>query len=148
MTAALKNPPYGADTYADASGVRYGTVVTDPGLLVAQAMARRFNTPKGKLRSDPNYGECLVEWLMKNDPNNANTLALQQSLRGEALKDERIEDVDFVATSSFADSSGAKRLDVQVSGTLDDGSSTPFQFALAVTDVTVELIFQASTSNS
>lgn len=57
--------------------------------IVAEAVARRLQTPRGRLIGDPNYGFDLVGYC--NDDLNAGGLAwIQSQVVAECLKDERV----------------------------------------------------------
>lgn len=57
--------------------------------LLAEAVARRWITPRGRLLSDPNYGFDITERV--NDDMSARDLAsMRAGMQAEALKDERI----------------------------------------------------------
>lgn len=66
-------------------------------LAVAQAMARRLQTPRGGLIDDPTYGYDLVGEL--NDDVNATDIARMSGLvNAECLKDERVSQASATVT--------------------------------------------------
>lgn len=70
-------------------------------VALAQAIARRITTPRGKLWYAPDYGYDVRRWLGASDPPVGSIAA---AISSEARKDERVEDcttkVEFDATTS------------------------------------------------
>lgn len=65
---------------------------------IAEAIARRWTTPRGRLGYDPDYGFDVTEYL--NDDVDVRTLALIRSMMiAEAKKDERVLDVSLTITA-------------------------------------------------
>jgi hypothetical protein len=58
-------------------------------LVVAEAILRRWNTGRGQLVDDPNYGESVFD-LISDDLGPSDLAYAQQRLAAEAKKDERI----------------------------------------------------------
>lgn len=79
---------YGSDFSAVDDVDPYLTFLDGAGqpLALTQALARRFDTPRGGLFYDPSYGLALTQFLLDAmDPQVA-----EQAVIGEALKDERV----------------------------------------------------------
>lgn len=97
---------------------------------LAQAVARRLLTPRGRLIYDPNYGYDLEQFL--NDDLGPGDLAkIAANIQNEALKDERV----LTATAAVVVQNKA----LIVTLTIDDGDG-PFTFVLPVSLVTVQLL--------
>lgn len=100
---------------------------------LAQALARRLQTPRGALAAigdDPDYGTDLRDYVGEDTGVGA-TAEIEAAVRAECLKDERVRDVE--ATAAIAD----RALTVGVRTTSPAGS---LRFVLAVSAVTVDLL--------
>lgn len=103
--------------------------------VVAEAIARRWQTPRGGLLDDPNYGYNLLDFI--SDDIDKGTLAQIAQLAGaEAEKDERV--LGCSVTINFV--GGV----MMVFGRVDTAAG-PFQLVVSVSDVTVSLL-QVSTT--
>ena len=98
--------------------------------LVAQAVYRRFITPRGSLKDDPNYGLDL-EQLLNDDTGPDAVGRITAAIQAEAVKDERI----FTASASVSLAAGA----LSVSLTLTDALGH-FLLVLGVSSVGVTLL--------
>lgn len=97
---------------------------------LAQSLARRWVTPRGRLIDDPNYGTDLTSEI--NDDLTAADLArIQAAAAAEGLKDERV--IDLTSDATF--SSGVLTMNFVIT----DGQG-PFSLTLAVSAVTVDLL--------
>lgn len=96
---------------------------------LAEAIARRLETPNGQNLSDRNYGTDM----RLNLSSAARPALIARQAENECLKDERVEDASVTAT--FPEGSEEFLLEV----TLTDADG-PFDFTLNVSDVTVELL--------
>lgn len=97
---------------------------------LAEAVARRLITPRGRLIDDPNYGTDLREYL--NDDMGPRDLAIMFSAASaECLKDERVVGADV--TGTFVN--GVVTLNITI--TDSDG---PFTLVLTVSHVTVQIL--------
>lgn len=126
---------FGQDTSCTTS-LRTGQLVSGP-RLVAEALYRRFTTPRGMLRGgedEANYGLDLVG-IIGSVSTKSDAAALEGRILSEAQKDERIQSVSVTvnATTSGPSTSFA----IAISATTAAG---PFTLQLAVSAVTVELI--------
>jgi phage baseplate assembly protein W len=65
--------------------------------LIRQAIYRRLTTPRGGVIDAPDYGYDLSA-LLSRGMTSADIAAVPGKVRGEILKDERVEAVDVVAT--------------------------------------------------
>lgn len=99
-------------------------------LIIMQALARRFQTPRGKLLSDSDYGLDL-----RGKVNRGTTVsdlrALQTQAIGECMKDDRVERVTLEL--SYA----ADTLSMRALVTPRDPRLEPFPMVLAITDLVV-----------
>ena len=123
-----------ADLGTDLSGISD----LDPAMLevsgrtgLAQAIARRLITPRGRLIDDPNYGFDLTG-RVGNDLGPRDIAILESGIEAECLKDERVITADVTVVL------GAGGI-LTVSIGLQDGAG-PFTLVLAVSDVTVALL--------
>jgi phage baseplate assembly protein W len=106
------------------------TVITGP-RVVAEAVARRLETPRGRLPEDPNYGYDLR--ILLNGSFTAADLARHESaIAAEAEKDPRVERAD--ATLSLG---ADRRLVARVVLHTAEG---PFALVLDVSQVSVALL--------
>lgn len=105
--------------------------------LVAEALYRRYITPRGTLRGgedEANYGLDLTE-LVGSVATVSDAAALEGRIRAEGLKDERVETIDVTVTAA---SSGASvSFNVLIEATTADG---PFTLQIAASAVTVDLL--------
>lgn len=98
--------------------------------LLAEAIARRLQTPRGGLLKHPDYGFDLAGHI--NDDINASDIAVISSgVEAECLKDERV--ISATCACTFA----VNTLTVVVTITDADG---PFVLILAATAVSVTLV--------
>lgn len=128
---------FGVDMSATTE-IRPGTIVTGP-RLVAEALFRRYTTPRGDLRGgedEANYGEDLTEIIGSVDPKNRGA-TLSARCRNEALKDDRIDaaalEIEVLETTANGEVSFQIRIDA---GT----AAGPFSLTMSVSLVTVELV--------
>lgn len=98
--------------------------------VVAEALARRLLTRRGKLIGSPNYG-IDVRDLLNSAVDTRQISAIQGIIQTEVEKEERVESA--VVVVSFASS----KLTIDVRGATAEG---PFEFVLLVSEVTVELL--------
>lgn len=111
--------------------------VTDirPGMVsgrraLGESVARRLQTPRGRLIDDPNYGHDLTGEL-NDDVTHADIARMSSSIEAECLKDERV----LAAAAAVTFSAGV----LVVTITLTDGAG-PFVLVLKVTSLTLELL--------
>jgi hypothetical protein len=110
-----------------------GTVVTGR-LMLAQALIRRWTTPRGRLLDDPNYGYSVTDEL-NDDIGPYDISRIASNMDAEAVKDERV--VSSSTTVQFIASTGV----LNTSSIINDGSG-PFPLVLAISAVTVEILSQ------
>lgn len=97
---------------------------------LAQALVRRWSTPRGRLIDDPNYGTSLTDAL--NEEMSPGDIArLQAASEAEALSDERVSAIS--STSTFVN--GALNIDFTVTD-----AAGPFSLTIAVTSLTIDLL--------
>ncbi len=98
---------------------------------LAQAIYRRFITPRGWLLDDPDYGTALIEFL--GDSIDASGLGrIRAAIVGEAMKDERVASVDATVR---IDGAGIITCTLQILSALG-----PFKMVLGVSGVSVDLL--------
>lgn len=99
--------------------------------LLAQAIARRYMTPRGGLIDDPNYGFDLTQYV--NDDLSAKDIArIQAGAIAEAEKDERILSADVKITTNTAG--------IMVVTVVLTDAEGPFTLVLSVGEVTVDIL--------
>lgn len=99
--------------------------------VVAEAIARRWSTPRGGLVDDPNYGFDLTDYI--SDDVTQTDLGRIAALAGaEAKKDERVLSCAVTITLDLAGK-------LTVTGNVRTATG-PFQLVLAVSQVTVALL--------
>lgn len=112
----------------------FAEVNGDTALIVAQAVARRFLTPRGSILDDLDQGRDVRGFLHR--PATRDELrAFESQLRAEAMKDERVAD----AAVQFSVSDGARELTLDVRLTPHHPTLQPFRFVLSVTEASVLL---------
>jgi hypothetical protein len=99
--------------------------------VVAEAIVRRWMTPRGGLIDDPNYGFDLTDGL-SDDLDKAGLARMANSASAEALKDERVSACDVTILLSAA---GV----FTVVGKVTTGQG-PFRMVVSVSQVSVELL--------
>ena len=102
--------------------------VVDGRVCLAQALARRLDTPKGGLFYDPSCGYALIERI------GAITTAftVQQQIQNELLQDERVEELTATVTLVEQGDEGAAEEDIgnmTIVIEADDGDG-PFDFVI------------------
>jgi len=130
---------FGRDTSClPGTGLRTGRLVSGP-RLVAEAGVRRLTTRRGTLRGgeeEANYGKDLTELVGTVGTTNA-AAALPGQIKAELSKDERIDPGKISVTVTSTVSGPSTKWNVAVKGETAEG---PFDFVLAVSDVSVELL--------
>lgn len=129
-------------TWQTSSSIAYGHDLfcitdLDPGMIevdgrvcLAQAIARRLMTPRGRLVDDPNYGYDLTGFI--NDDISASGInRMQGQIVAECMKDPRI----IAAAATVVLTAGT----LVVTISLTDGVG-PFPLVLAVSSVTVQIL--------
>lgn len=108
------------------------TLITDR-RVVAEAIARRWITPRGSLGTDdPNYG-FDVRALLNDAITEPKRQLLQAMLAAEARKDARVLAIDVLVT--FTEQSGVLRIQAFVETALG-----PFELVLEVTALSATLL--------
>jgi phage baseplate assembly protein W len=105
----------------------FGTVTGAEG--VAQALARRLQTPLGGLLTDPTYGFDLRA-LLNSSFTRADVLALQSSIESQCLLDERVDSVGVDVSLPVLNGAAT----VQVSPVLVDGETFNLTFEISTSD--------------
>lgn len=98
--------------------------------IVAEAIARRLITPRGRLVDDPNYGFALSEFV-NADLTPADLAQIQAGVQAECVKDQRVRSA--TATVILA---GAVLIATIV---LTTGNG-PFTLVLSVSDVSAQIL--------
>lgn len=104
--------------------------------LLAEAVARRLITPRGRLIGDPNYGTDITDYI-NDDVSKTNLAAMRAAIIAEARKDERVEKCQVIITPPPARDMGIGKYLIAVTLTDADG---PFDLTLAVNQLTLELL--------
>jgi hypothetical protein len=127
-----------ADLGSDFSGI----LDIDPALTVvsgtrclAEALARRLTTPKGRLLGDPDYGHDLRQYL---NAAIVDTAQIANAIEIECLKDERVQGVTASVTFDAATQTITASIIVKIS---DDES---FPFTLAVGEASAAITLEAA----
>lgn len=107
-----------------------GHVVTG-NRVVAEALARRLMTPRGRLIGYPNYGYDLTQFV-NADMSERDLIAMQAGIKAECEKDERVESA---SVASVLRSDGLMTVTINVVG-----AKGPFSLVLEVSAVTVKLL--------
>jgi hypothetical protein len=103
-----------------------------PGVALAEALARRLMTPRGRLHYAPDYGLDIREALLAR-MDEARLRGWRARIEAEVAKDDRVERV----TAALRFDPGAERLAVRVGVQTALG---PFALTLAVTAAAVQLL--------
>lgn len=97
---------------------------------LAEAVARRLITPRGRLIGSPNYGFDLTQYL-NDDLTPGDLIRIAAGATSEVKNDERV----LAATVSIALAFGVMTVKV-----LLEDASGPFTLVLSISDVTVEIL--------
>lgn len=108
-------------------------VETDPKIILAQALIRRWSTPRGMVLDDPDYGTDLSEFI-NEEFDNLTMVRLRAAMRSEALKDERVVNCTIV-DSTFDEETKRAILTVTI-----DAGETNIRLKVAVSEVTITLL--------
>jgi hypothetical protein len=117
------------------------TELTSPSIMVtgfriiAEAIIRRWSTPRGGLLEDPSYGYDLTD-AIGDDIGPADLARMSQGAAEEAQKDERVRNC-YVTMGVLASGDGTGILSVQARV---ETSAGPFALVAAVSQVTVTLL--------
>ncbi len=98
---------------------------------LVQAILRRFQTRRGTLVDDPDYGLDLTDWVGKRT-DTAQLLAWQQALQAEARKDQRVRSARARLTTL---PSGVLRFTLAL-----ETAEGPFSLTVQVSEVSVDLL--------
>lgn len=123
---------YGADTSCTDS-FKPGTLVSGP-TLVAEAVYRRWTTPRGRLLEDPHYGLTIADYLsLELTPENAARIPAE--LKAEAMKDDRLDSCSYTSTLTGTGAS----LTLQADFDFECGEG-PFSLSVTLTATSFEVI--------
>lgn len=100
-------------------------------ILIAQRVARRYITPRGRLIDDPNFGFDMTQFV-NDDLSPADIARIRAGAEAEALKDEEV----LAASVSIAVSVVGLMI---VTVILQDAKG-PFTLVLNVSEVTVQIL--------
>lgn len=98
---------------------------------VAEAVLRRWNTSRGQLIDDPNYGFNVMD-LVSDDLGPREIAYAQQQLAQEAQKDERVRSASVVVALTVAGLLSITATIVTAAG--------PFKLVVAVSATSVKLL--------
>lgn len=130
----LSAPPYGRDLSATDS-VDASRVVSGDRLL-AEACYRRLITPRGALPDDPDYGFPIARAL-SSEMTVDRVASLGAQIRGELLKDPRLEEV-IVVVSVDRTAYPSIAVTVDIDGRGRDG--TEFNLVVSAKDLDVSIL--------
>ena len=99
--------------------------------VVAEAIVRRWQTPRGGLVDDPNYGFDLSDFV-SDDLGKSDLARIAKSAAAEALKDERVLACDVTVQYLVGGM-------LAVSGKVQTALG-PFQLVVSVGQVTISLL--------
>ena len=137
MATPATPPSFGVDISATPDVDPTFTVITDPGRVVGEAVARRYTTPRGGLSYSSQYGRDLRDYM--NAPwSQASQYQMQQDAEREAEKDERITQAD--ATATYLPSTTLAGAAVTLNVQLTTVTGQTLTLVLNVTSVTVALL--------
>jgi hypothetical protein len=101
---------------------------------VAEALARRFETPRGGLFYDPDYGLDLRSWLNESlGQTDGELRRIAAAVEGEATKDERV----MLAEAAASFDARTSTLTIAMRCQTGDG---PFRLTLSVDRLTVAIL--------
>ncbi len=112
------------------SDVTMPAVMVSGNTCVAEALLRRFTTPRGRLIDDPNYGLDIPSYI-GTAQTSASLSKLARQANAEAAKDERVLRADLVISLAL----GVLR----ISGIVYTANG-PFQLVAEVSSITVALL--------
>jgi len=98
---------------------------------LVQAIVRRFQTARGSLVDDPDYGFDLTGWVGKG-ADTAQLFAWQQALQAEARKDQRVRSARARLSTT---PSGGLRFTLAL-----ETAEGPFSLTVEVSEVSVQLL--------
>ena len=111
---------------------RRWSFITGP-RVVAEALVRRWNTERGRLPYDGNYGTDAR--LMIGETQTGNWASeMESAMAREAEKDERVEECTMAIAYNFATSTAT------VTATVALSAGPTFRLVAAISDVTVTLL--------
>ncbi len=124
--------PLGSDIDCGPAGLDPLFGMVDGAVGLAQAIFRRFETERGSLVDDSNYGLDVTAWVgTRVTP--PQLFAWQQALANEAKKDERVYAVR--ARITFDPRTNALSFSLVI-----ESAEGPFTMTVAVSDLSVELL--------
>lgn len=127
---ATRQAPNFGSSWSCVSDLTMPSIMATGFRIVAEAIARRWMTPRGFLISDPNYGFDLTG-MIGDDIDVAKLAQLGQGATAEALKDERVKSCTLQLT--FVDGTLTVRA-------LVNTNQGPFRFVASVSSVRVSLL--------
>lgn len=117
---------------AGATDLAYDLRQSTGARATAERVARRYQTQRGALWYDPDFGTALTELVNASAP----LSTLEQAAEAEALKDEEVADAQATATQS------GTTIDLRVELATAEG---PFVLTIAVNELAVELLTVGAT---
>lgn len=100
-------------------------------LVLAQALVRRLDCPRGSLPDDPNYGIALAEYL-NHGVTAADLRSVASKVRGELVKDDRVGTIRVIVEMPSTTVMKVRIFVIPV-----DVRLGPFTLTLAVTSASV-----------
>lgn len=103
--------------------------------VLAEALLRRYQTPRGGLWYDPDYGLDIRLWLNESfDTDSASLDRLAASIEAEAMKDERVGAASVAVELNLATSY------LTITARVQPRDAVAFELVLGVSRLTVELL--------
>lgn len=124
---------FGVDLYCDGDVAADWRDATDPRTVLAQALLRRLDCPRGQLPDDPNYG-LGIRGHVAGPMTPADTRSLSGAVRLEMQKDPRVAEATARVDANVV--AGSLRIQVRI---VPRGVAEPFDLIFAVTDAAVTL---------
>lgn len=97
MTATVSVAQNFGSCWSCISDLTMPSVMASGNQCVAEAIARRLQTPRGGLIDDPNYGYDLTAWL-DADVTPAQIASIQSNVNAECVKDQRVTSAQSTVT--------------------------------------------------
>ncbi len=126
---------FGTDLSCLADLTAEGRMVTGF-MVLAEALIRRWTTPRGMLLRFPNYGTDVRENL-NEDVDALSLERIRAELRAEALKDERVHECTIVEASTLAEVIATGVVRVKLSIEVADGAVFPLTIDVSAAKVAI-----------
>ncbi len=129
-------PDFGTDWKCSPSLDPHGETVSGVA-LVAQDLANRLRTPRGRLRRHPNYGTD-IRALVGSKLDRVTLNAIRSQAANECRKDPRVTRVDVTVTAESSGRPGEQAVKIAIDG---ETAAGPFALVAKVSALSVEILF-------